>query len=90
MGELICPEVHRNGTSGETLLQGYCDAGAFVRQSIEELQKSAPNMRDYYLNPEGAARFKIAEQQHKRRIEGLRSVMDELAQLAQMVCDQMD
>jgi hypothetical protein len=84
---MTTPTVHLNGTSRESLLEGYCDAGRAVNDAIKALQDAAPNDRDYYIQKDKDA-FRNAVAEHMDRIERLINVRVELEVLAEAVADQ--
>lgn len=82
---LEIPVVHLNGTSKESLIEGYVNASEAVRAAIVALGEAAPNQRDYYLRP---GTFERAEEQHMSRLQRLIDVMQELRELAEGVDQQ--
>ena len=52
------PMIHLNGTSKETLIEGYCEAGNAVMNALKAVSENCPNARDYY--PLGQEAWKIA------------------------------
>ena len=83
MSTLTLPTTHLNGTSRDTLLEGYIAALDALRLAMEALQASAPSARDYYVRTEGA--FCMAQNQHFVRLARLRETLDELNTLAEHV-----
>ncbi len=78
------PMIHLNGTSRESLLEGYIDSVNAVHHAIEVLQKNAPNARDYYLMP-GDPKFEPAMAEHEARLQKLESVLAELREIGEHV-----
>jgi hypothetical protein len=84
---MIAPAIHLNGTSGEVLLDQVCSAGHAVATAMKALEDAWPNGRDYY--PLGDDALRRAESEWKSRIDRLRSVQQELEQLAGLIADKM-
>ena len=80
---LTVPTVHLNGTSRDTLLEGYIAALDALRLAREALQAAAPNARDYYV--QAGDTFCLAQNQHFVRLARLRETLDELITLAEHV-----
>lgn len=79
------PRIHRNGTSGDALLDQVVTAGGALRTAMDALSAAAPNQRDYYpLPPEAWHR---AQAEFHSRAERLRSVYLELQDLAEAIAD---
>jgi hypothetical protein len=83
---LTFPTIHLNGTSADSLNQGWCDAYNAISGAIEALQQACPNERDYYLQQPGA--FKKARNEHIARIRKLEAVQLELVELTENVYSQ--
>jgi hypothetical protein len=88
MSNITLPTVHRNGTSRDSLLDGYIAALDALRLATEALQASAPNARDYYV--QAGDTFCLAQNQHFVRLARLRDTIDELTEIAQHVSDAPD
>jgi hypothetical protein len=88
MSNITLPTVHRNGTSRDSLLDGYIAALDALRLATEALQASAPNSRDYYI--QAGDTFCMAQNQHFVRLARLRDTIDELTEIAQHVSDAPD
>ena len=80
------PTIHLNGTSRESLLEGYNDAFHALHKAREALQDSAPNVRDYYVNPDAGA-FARALTEHDARLEKLTAIMGEMTALADAISE---
>ena len=80
---MIAPSIHLNGSSAESLLAEYEAAGAALRSALVALGEAAPNARDYY--PQGPDAYAQAAREHGSRIERLRAVLEEIAQLHEFV-----
>jgi hypothetical protein len=73
---MMVPTIHRNGTSKESLLEGYIAAGYAVQTALAALCETAPNGRDYYPQEIGA--LTKATMEHNARESHLRAVLSEL------------
>lgn len=82
------PTIHLNGTSKERLLDDYCAALSALAKAREALIPTGPNMRDYYVQPDGAANHRIALDAHRRRIADLDAITREIMALGEAVADQ--
>ena len=80
MSTVSLPTVHLNGTSRDTLLEGYIAALDALRLAMEALQAAAPHARDYYV--QAGDTFYMAQNQHFTRLARLRETLDELNTLA--------
>jgi len=80
---MIAPKVHLNGSSRETLREGYRDAADAVLRAREALRDTRPNARDYY--PQGDAAYTKAVAEHMSRCHRIQSVLDELRALCDAV-----
>lgn len=81
--DLVVPTIHLNGTPRERLLAQLQEASQAVFQAIDKLAATSPNQRDYYSQPPEA--WKAAVAQHSSRGQRLRSVMDELDEIANRI-----
>jgi hypothetical protein len=82
---LTHPTIHLNGSGRQHLLDGYSNARDKVRELESALMAAAPNGRDYYPQGESAIGRAIAE--HCSRLDRLRALDAELAELQQAVAD---
>lgn len=80
---LTLPTVHLNGTSRDSLLEGYIAALDALRLAMEALQAAAPNARDYYV--QAGDTFCIAQNQHFTRLARLRETLEEPNTIAEHV-----
>jgi len=78
---MMLPTIHRNGTKGHALLEGYCDAISAIHAALGALARAAPNGRDYY--PQGDDACITADQEHDARKHSLIKVLNELQVLAE-------
>jgi len=76
--ELIVPHVHLNGTGRQTLIDDRNAAWWKVIEAYEALKACAPHMRDFYPLENGTQVWQAAEDQHRRRLEVLTDLADEL------------
>jgi hypothetical protein len=79
------PTIHLNGTSAESLLEALNKACTAIRSARNALGEAAPNARDYY--PQGDAAFPAAVREHRARDLALKTVFDELVEIAEHVLD---
>lgn len=80
------PTVHLNGTSAETLIEGYCAARTAVMAAQDALAQVEFNARDYYVK--GPEAYPAARKEHTERLQTLGRIADELLQIAMNVQDQ--
>ena len=80
------PTIHLNGSCPATLRDDYINAGQAVRQAMESLRATSPHGRDYY--PQGATAFGNAAEEHRQRYLRLKSVLEELEELAEHCADE--
>lgn len=85
---MIKPTIHLNGSSPESLREGYRKAAEALYDAISALCEAGPHGRDYYLQSNTAIYEAVAE--HASRVDRLKSVQDELVQLAEHVQEQID
>lgn len=85
MTKLAVPTVHLNGTSRESLLEGYSEAIRALNRAETKMTAACPNARDYYVQ-DGPA-FGIAMDQHTARMKKLREIISELEEIAVAVSD---
>lgn len=84
---LARPTIHLNGTSRESLAEGYVLAMSAVADAMRAVLATAPNGRDYYVQPEGA--LALAQEQHRARMERLRETYNELNEIAEYLTEAM-
>lgn len=77
--EIVAPSVHLNGSSRDTLRDGYAQAHTAVEAAIREVERVEVNARDYYV--QGDAVFTRARREHVERLSALQRVADELLAL---------
>lgn len=92
MRPLAIPTVHLNGTSKQSLLDGYLAAVNAVRIAEQAVAETWPHARDYYmqpaLEPGGGTKATLAADQHEDRLRRLAAVLAELEAIAEGVSDQ--
>ncbi len=76
---MMIPTIHLNGTSKQSLIEGYCKARSAVVVASDALRECYPNGRDYY--PQGVGALKVATNEHSARITKMSEVLDELTAL---------
>lgn len=74
--KLTGPRIHLNGSSRNSLFEGYERAGALLQEAIVALGETSPNARDYY--PLGPGAYQRAVGEHAHRVARLRAVQGEL------------
>jgi hypothetical protein len=79
---LIIPLVHLNGSGKKNLVEGYVQAARAVGDAMALVCEAYPHMRDYYPLDNPDKHFKLAQEQHRSRIDRLREVAVELNALA--------
>ena len=72
----ILPTIHLNGTSAQTLTEGYSEARIAVQAAMDKLQKVEFNARDYY--PQGQLAWLNAVSQRQELLNKLSTVQHEL------------
>ncbi len=76
------PTIHLNGTSEESLLEGYACANNALLAAISALEACSPNARDYYID---GGDINAACSEHKNRIAHLTVVRRDINKLAEHV-----
>ena len=84
---IIAPIIHLNGTSAEHLLNHLFDAYNGLQDAYERLKLCAPNGRDFYPEP---GRMDKAEAQHRRRLQTVHDLMNELEREIELIQEQRD
>ena len=87
MSNITLPTVHLNGTSRDTLLEGYIAALDALRLAMAACRAAAPHARDYYMHPNS---FALAAEEHAIRWTRLADTVSELTEIAQHVSDAPD
>lgn len=82
---MMVPTIHLNGSSREDLLERTTEAGRAVGDALDALERAGPNGRDYY--PQGDEAFLRANLEHVDRMRRIRSVLEELRELAEAIAN---
>lgn len=85
---VILPMVHLNGTSVEALLEQNVTAMQALEEAMLKLVGATPNGRDYY--PMGPGVICEVQDQHYDRLRRLKSVYDELKQIAEYLFNEQE
>ena len=83
--QVITPIVHLNGTSRESLIDGLLEVYNRLEGTREAWRRAAPNGRDYYLEP---GRLEKAESQHRRRLEAIDHLQNDIEAEMNGISDQ--
>jgi hypothetical protein len=83
---VIKPTINLNGTAPRVLLDQHLKAIDTLRYATSTLQAAEPSDRDYQTAPIGT--FTAAMQEHCDRLRRLRTVIDELQEIAEHISDQ--
>lgn len=79
MSKILFPTIHHNGSSVQSLCEANDAAREALRRAITALEQAAPHERDYY--PQGPNTGRLAQAEHRARIDKLVSVQRELEAL---------
>lgn len=79
------PTIHLNGTSASALYEQTVRAYDAVRAAMIAVGDACPNGRDYY--PQGPHALSEALTEHDQRLLRLKSVMEELEDMAAHIAD---
>lgn len=85
MNDLVKPVLNINGTPGSDLIEHRMNARVLLESLIFELQRIAPNGRDY----PGVDHFEHDRAVHFRRLGALRTLHDDLTKEALALHRQM-
>jgi hypothetical protein len=80
------PIVHLNGTSKDSLLQQYLDAGHALETALEAMHGAYPNGRDYY--PGAAGAYVTARMIWDAHLAHVREALAECQATAEHIADQ--
>lgn len=80
------PTIHLNGTSADSLLEGWNEAYIEISEALRKLALVAPNGRDYYVQEPGA--LQVAQDEHFARMQKLQDVLKDLEALSENVLSQ--
>ena len=82
--EIVCPIVHRNGTSAKELVEQLQAVSLSLLDVLNALYAAAPNGRDYYPVP---GLLEKATAQHRRRCKVIEDLRVEILQQAEVVSE---
>ena len=80
---LTHPSIHLNGSSAESLLEGYAEAYKALVTAHGILRATAPNARDYYV--QGPNAYAQAVKEHDDRMTRVNEVRAEIETLMEKV-----
>lgn len=86
--KLICPVVHLNGDTKETLLRGYEESYHVLNQALEVMRMMAPNGRNYY--PLGNAAYGEAADQYREMCKRIHDTQVEIHAIMEGILDRKD
>jgi hypothetical protein len=79
------PTIHLNGSSRQSLCEGYREAAEAIYRARKALHDAAPNARDYYI--QGPDAYPLAVQEHLARDQKLKAIHEELVGLLEAVVE---
>ncbi len=82
----VYPTIHMNGTSQNSLTDGYMNALNAVQTAMDTLARVVPHGRDYY--PQGPEAILLAQTQHREHMGRLNSVVEDLSQIVMHIIRQ--
>ena len=85
-GDIIVPVVNLNGSSADSLIQGYADALDALRDAIAAMRQITPHGRDYQT--EERTVLIGAQNQHEARLQALDNIYRELQFIAGAIWEQ--
>jgi galactokinase/mevalonate kinase-like predicted kinase len=80
------PVYHWNGTPPIHHLEPLSKAHSALNEALEALCDATPNMRDYYVLPNGLEEFDAAMQRHGEMKRKLGEVMQYIRELSEWAC----
>ena len=83
---LAIPTIHLNGSNKATMLEDLANAREAIRDAIRALGETMPNGRDF-VPTQGSEAFRLAQSQHRARVDALADVMNELMALSVAIDD---
>lgn len=89
---LLAPLIHMNGSSADTLIDGYRAAHSALSAGLDALYACSPNGRDYYPQAKQGCPdpFKQARREHDARIERVRQTLTEIESIVENIQEQKD
>lgn len=89
--DLIHPFINLNGTHPDVLAQSIMDVREHVSGAIKALRMCHPNGRDYPpYHAAGPDALSLATDQHRRRVDQLETLYQELETMAVAILDQQN
>lgn len=85
---MITPKLNINGTSASDLIDPRQQAWTLIDEVVEQLQRVAPNGRDYLGDLDDKMRLTLDRMAHYDRIATLRQLQDVLLREALAIKDQ--
>jgi hypothetical protein len=84
------PTIHMNGTGFKDLYEDMEVAGQAIDAAMKQLQRAAPNGRDYYVQATraGFSEMERAQSEHWSRLKRLASVKAEVELILMAISDQ--
>ena len=83
---LMIPVITLGGSHADTLVTDHMDAAQYLEAALKAMAECAPNGRDYLT---GDA-WQAAVKQFELRVSAVRKARDEMAEIAERICDQRD
>jgi flavin-binding protein dodecin len=81
MPDVVFPTVNLNGTSKESLENGYWTALSHVQETIHKLRLCTPHGRDYQTVPE--TEYRKAQKQHENWMKMLDKIENDLTAITE-------
>lgn len=75
------PAIHMNGTSVKALMDGYVTALHDLRRARESLAATKPHPRDFYVQEDGDAQFRMAATMHDVQLARIDKTLQEIEEL---------
>jgi len=73
------PSIHLNGSPRSRLAEAYLEAGSALYKAMSQLEETAPNARDYYV--QGDSAYSVAQKEHRDRLLKLQSIINDMQEL---------
>lgn len=86
--KLIVPQVHLNGDTEETLMQGLGESHHSLTQALEVMRSMAPNARNYYTL--GSSAYSEAADQYAAMCKRLHETQSEIEAIADGIQNRKD
>lgn len=78
---VAAPMIHLNGSGKETLRANWRDAYEALAASLEAVARTAPHMRDYYPMENADEVYRLAREDHERRMNDIQKMLREFEEL---------